>query len=103
MFSQRFKTTFKQKCSNLRPFLSTIVFHKDSESLKILDIWLLEVGAKKTFKMYLKSEQTHRHTERQTFWLIESIGPEGQCFENGGPIIFSKSDLADRVIFTSES
>ena len=26
--------------------------------------------------------QTHRHTDRRTFRLIESIGPEGRCFEN---------------------
>ena len=34
----------------------------------------------------LKSEQTDRHTHKQThiwtFRLIESIGPEGRCFEN---------------------
>ena len=38
-------------------------------------------GGKKTFKRFLKSErtdgQTHGQTERQTFRLIESIGPEG--------------------------
>ena len=43
-------------------------------------------GGKKTFKQYLKSEhtdrQTNRRTDRRTFWLIESIGPEGRCFEN---------------------
>ena len=55
-------------------------------------------GGKKTFKRYLKSEhtdgQTHRRTNtqtdkhtdgqthRRTFRLIESIGPEGRCFEN---------------------
>ena len=47
-------------------------------------------GSKKTFKWYLKSEQTHRHTDAQTdrhthIWtnrLIERIGPEGRCFEN---------------------
>ena len=37
------------------------------------------------FKRYLKSEhtdtQTDGHTGRQTFRLIESIGPEGQCFK----------------------
>ena len=59
-----------------------LLFPKDSESLKILDIRLQEVGGKKTFKRYLKSEQTHRHTDWLTFWLIESIGPEGRCFEN---------------------
>ena len=35
-------------------------------------------GGKKTFKWYLKSEQT----DTRTFRLIESIGPEGRCFEN---------------------
>ena len=36
-------------------------------------------GGKKTFKRYLKSEQTHRLTDNQ---LIESIGPEGRFLEN---------------------
>ena len=44
-------------------------------------------GGKKTDKRYLKSEHTDRQTDRQTniwtFRLIESIGPEGRCFENG--------------------
>ena len=43
-------------------------------------------GGKKTFKRYLKSEHTDKHTDkhtdRRTFRLIESIGPEGRCFEN---------------------
>ena len=43
------------------------------------------MGKKKTVKRYLKSEHTHRgthrHTDTQTFRLIESIGPEGGCFE----------------------
>ena len=26
--------------------------------------------------------QTHKHTHIWTIWLVESIGPEGQCFEN---------------------
>ena len=25
--------------------------------------------------------RTHGHTDSRTFWLIESIGPEGRCFE----------------------
>ena len=45
-------------------------------------------GGKKTVKRYLKSEQTDRQTDRQThIWtyrLIESIDPEGRCFENPG-------------------
>ena len=39
-------------------------------------------GGKKTFKRYLKSEQTDKQTDGRTFQLIESIGPEGRCFEN---------------------
>ena len=64
-----------------------LLFPKDSESLKILDIQLQEGGGKNTFKRYLKSEHTNRRTprrkRRRTFRLIESIGPEGRCFENG--------------------
>ena len=26
--------------------------------------------------------RTHRHTDTQTNWLVEGIGPEGRCFEN---------------------
>ena len=44
-------------------------------------------GDKKMFKRYLKSEQTDRRTDRRTrgrtFRLIERIGPEGRCFQNG--------------------
>ena len=59
-----------------------LLFPKDSESLKILDIQLREVGAKRPLNGTSRSEHTDRHTDRRTFWLIESIGPEGRCFEN---------------------
>ena len=63
-----------------------LLFPKDSESLKILDIRLRKVGAKRPLNGTSKvNRQTHRrsdkHTDRWTFWLIESIGPEGRCFE----------------------
>ena len=32
--------------------------------------------------------QTDKHTHRWTFWLIEIIGAEGQCFENDLPMFF---------------
>ena len=63
-----------------------LLFPKDSQSLK--NIWHPSSGrgGKKTVKRYLKSEQTDtrtdRRTDRQTFRLIESMGPEGRCFEN---------------------
>ena len=59
-----------------------LLFPKHSESLKILDIRLREVGDKKTVKRYLKSEQTDTRTDERTNRLIESISPEGRCFEN---------------------
>ena len=59
-----------------------LLFLRDSESLKILDIRLREVRGKKTIKRYLKSEQTFTQTDGRTYQFIESIGPEGQCFEN---------------------
>ena len=53
-------------CSNIRPLLS-ITFPKDSESLKILDIRLREVGAKRLLNGTSKvNRQTHRRTDRQT-------------------------------------
>ena len=60
---------------------------KDSESLKILDIRLREVGAKRPLNGTSKvNRQTDKQTDTQTdiwtFRLIESIGPEGRCFEN---------------------
>ena len=85
-FARRFQTTFKQKCSNLKPLLS-ITFPKDSKSLKILDIRLREVEAKRrsngASKVNTRTDgQTDVRTDRRTDRLIESIGPEGRCFEN---------------------
>ena len=77
--ARRFYTTFKRKCSNLRPLLS-ITFPQGFQISKNIGHPTLGSGGKKTFKQYLKSEQTHRHTDRRTFRLIESIGPEGRCF-----------------------
>ena len=63
-----------------------LLYPKDSESLRIMDIRLREVGAKRPLNGTSTSEQTDRQTDRQTHmwtnWLIESIGPEGRCFEN---------------------
>ena len=60
-----------------------LLFPKDSKSLKILDIRLREVGAKRPLNGTLKvNRQTNRQTDIWTFRLIESIGPKGRCFEN---------------------
>ena len=79
-FARQFKTTFKQKCSNLRPLLF-ITFPQGFRISKIYGHPTLGKGAKKTFKRYLKSEQTNTRTDTRTFPLIESIGPGGRCFE----------------------
>ena len=64
-----------------------LLFPKDSESLKILGIRIRQVGAKSSLNGTSKvNTRTDRHTDRQTDRrtnrLIESIGPEGRCFEN---------------------
>ena len=63
-----------------------LLFPKNSESLKIFDIPLREVGAKRPLNGTSKvngqtNRQTDRHTGRRTFRLIESMGPEVRCFE----------------------
>ena len=86
-FARGFQTTFEQKCSNVRPLLS-ITFPQGFRISKNIGHPTSGNGGKKTVKRYLKSEhthrRTHRHKDRRTFRLIESIGPEGQCFENYG-------------------
>ena len=52
-----------------------LLLTKDSESLKILDIRLQEVGGKKTFKRYLKSKQTHTQTANSTYRKHHPRGP----------------------------
>ena len=73
----------------------TTSFHyfspKDSESLKILDIRLWEVGAKRHLNVTSKvNRRTNRRLNRQTFRLIESSGAEGRCFENESYSWFNK-------------
>ena len=84
-FVWRFQITSKKKCSNLRPLLST-TFPQGFQISKNIGHSTSGSGGKETFKRYLKSEHIHRQTNKQTniwtFRLIESIGPEGRCFEN---------------------
>ena len=74
---------FSNKNVQMLDHFFPLLFPKDSESLKILHIRLREVGAKRPLNSTSKvNGQTDTHTDRRTFQLIESIGPEGQCFEN---------------------
>ena len=90
-FVTRLSTIFKQKCSYLRPLLS-ITFPQGFRICKNIGHPTLGSLGKKTFKRYLKSEHTDTHTngrtDRRTNRLIESIGPEGRCFENRKGNIF---------------
>ena len=56
-----------------------LLLPKDSESLKILDIWLWEVGAKKLLNGTSKSEQTnkqtHTHMDKSTYRMHRPRGP----------------------------
>ena len=61
----RFKTTSKQKCSNLRTLLF-ITFPQGFRISKNIGHPTFGSGGKKTFKRYLKSEHTDRRTDRRT-------------------------------------
>ena len=78
---------FANKNVHIYDHFFPLLFPKDSESLKILDIQLREMGAKRplngTSKVNRHTDtRTHGHMDRRTFRLIESISQEGQCFEN---------------------
>ena len=66
----------------MRPLLS-ITFPQGFRISKNIGHPTSVSGGKKTVKWYLKSEHTHtnKQTNIWTFRLIESIGPEGRCFE----------------------
>ena len=75
---------------NVRPFHSNI-FPRGFQITKFFGHPTLGSGDKKTFKRYLKIQQTDKQTDKQTdmqtdTWTdnlhIESVGPEGRCFEN---------------------
>ena len=57
---------------------------------------------KKTFKRYLKSEHTDTWTDRQTNRLIESIGPEGRCFEKKEDMLGGWKENRYRSIYAGE-
>ena len=61
---------FQKKCSNLKPLLC-ITFPQGFQISKNIGHPTLESGGKKTYKRYLKSEQTDGQTDRQR-----------RCFEN---------------------
>ena len=78
---KKFSNKNVQMLDHFFPLLSP----KDSESLKILDSRLWEVGAKRRLN---GTSKVNGQTHRRTFQLIESIDPEGRCFENFRIIMF---------------
>ena len=76
-------TPLRNKNVSIWDHFFPLLFPKNSESLKILDIRLREVGAKRRLNGTSKvKRRTDTRTDTQTFRPIESIGPEGRCFEN---------------------
>ena len=79
---------FQTKMFSYNQTTSSITFPQWFQIFKFF--WSFDFGKggqkERLIKRYLKSEQTDGHTDRQThrqtFWLIESIGPLGRCFEN---------------------
>ena len=88
--ARQFHTLFEQKFSNLRPLLS-ITFPQGFRISKKFGYWTSGSGGQKSEWESLTERQTNRQqTNIRTFWLIESIGPEGWCFEN--PVSKAKFD-----------
>ena len=59
-----------------------LLFPKDSESLKTVDIRLQDMGARRRLNGTSRvNTRTKRQTHGWTFRLKESIGPEDRCFE----------------------
>ena len=76
-------TPFTSKSFQIRDHFFALLLPKDCASLKFLDIQPWEVGAKRRLNGTSKMNTwTDKQTDKRTFRLIESIGPEGQCFEN---------------------
>ena len=87
---------FSNKNVQMLDHFFQLLFPKDSESLKILDIPLCEVGAKRRLNGTSKvnthtDKQTDGQTDRRIFRLIERIGPEGRCFENRLSMVLRRS------------
>ena len=63
----------------IKDHVFSLLFPKDSTNLKSLDIGFWEVGAKRPLNGKFDRQTDKKKTKIR---LIESIGPEGQCFEN---------------------
>ena len=59
-------TPFISKSVQIWDHFFLLLLPKDSESFKIFGHLTLGIGGQTTFKWYLKSEQTHRHTDTHT-------------------------------------
>ena len=76
-------TPFIRKIFQIWDHFFPLLFAKDSQSVKCLEIWFREMGAKRGIKSTSKvNRHTRTRTHERTFRLIESINTEGRCFEN---------------------
>ena len=77
-----------------------LLFPKDSECLKIFDIQIGEVGAKRRLNSTLKvNRHTDIRTHGRTFRLIESTGPEGGTSKVNRQTKRQKDRQTDRQTF----
>ena len=73
--------------NNFTPFMRIFFYKSITIPHKFLIFkkfghWTLGSRGKKTVKQSEKVWRTDRQTNIRTFWLIESISPQGWCFEN---------------------
>ena len=81
--ARRFQTTSKQKCSNVRQLLF-ITFPQEFRISKNIGHPTSGSGGKKIVKRYLKSEQTHTGTHKQTdrnFDLQKALAQRADAFK----------------------
>ena len=90
--SEQMKKKNSFRCGAFQPFVSknvqiwdhffSLFFNKEFQISKKFGHWTLRSGGTKTVKLSEKVWWTKKPTNMLTSRLIESIGPEGRCFEN---------------------
>ena len=98
-FARQFNIVYCLKKSHPRP-LPSASFPQGFKSLKVLDIWLQEVGAKKHLNGTSKSEQTNTHTDKS---IYRKHLPRGPMLWKSGVTIWVLSHFHPNLRFWASS
>ena len=105
-FEKRKKSSKTQKLKIVQRYAKISDMPFDQKSLIHLEAWVLPCfirqnqHTKKLFfaRRFQTTNGTDKHTDGRTFRLIESIGPEGRCFESFTIIISYIYSLINREL-----